>query len=218
MPSGKGQTSSTKSESEMVSCLSEYFTCLTQSMSTFDWAYPRFAEVRDKWSASYNGEGTWLVKACDLDGSYAGTWAVPEGTCRMIGYEKKSLADFENIRPSDELAKTIASRQKAVGKPPPLPAFAMHRSTQFGEIPRDDYYQAMVQAIQVYIVNIPYQEAQEDGLIEAQELIRSYYALDWRITYTSSLWVVATVYYEDKIVASIDPQPNKITAYRMLRW
>lgn len=204
---GASQTS-TKSASEMVSCLSEYLTCLAQITSAFDWAYPRFADVKDKWSASYKGEGTWLVKSYDIDGSYAGAWAVPEKTCRMIGYEKKRLDDFQEIKPFDEVAKSVVSRQKTIGKPPPLPTFAV-RSQDFGK--------SMIQAAQLYIANMVYKEADENGFMEVQKAIRTFTPLDWRISYDSSTWVVATAYYEDKVVVWIDPRTNKITAYRMFR-
>lgn len=175
-----------------------------------NWATPRFPV--DKWCASYQGEGIWLVQVYDIDGTFAGTWSVPEMEAKQMvdfaveqllagrwssGQTLKeidsALVRFQSsVEPYDEKA-----RSGSKGRMPRLPTFL----SEFGE----DRKEQLVQAVQTHIVQLRRQQVTDDiSVAEIQKLVRSHYPLDWHASYDSSYWVVAAAYGEYKVEAVIE--------------
>lgn len=180
-----------RSEEQMTYALYEYF----NDYFDFDryWAQPHFFTYYDEWSASYDGAGMWLVKAYDIDGSYAGAWLVPEA----VYYG----GDYGRVEPCDDEAKLIASGARRIAEMPPRPPFL-----RLSNSPRED----MIRVVQQYIASMSRKEVEEAFVTEVQQAIRSYYPLDWRITYTDSLWIARVIYYECEVIAYIVPSTGQI--------
>jgi len=181
-----------RSEKEMTYALYNYF---FKRESGFDiyWARPYFL-VDEQWSASYNSNGVWMVKACDIDGSYAGAWLVPE--------EAYFGNSYDRIEPSDDVAKAIASGTKRMAEMPPRPTFL-----RLSNSPRED----MIMVAQQYIASMSRKQAEDEFITEIWQAVRNHYPLEWHIVYNDSLWWLIADYYEYRVRVYIDPFTGKIS-------
>lgn len=180
-------------EERMVVALYEYF----NHHFGFDlfWAHPWFP-LYGKWTASYYEDKSWLVKAYDVDYSYAGTWLVPESVCYTGNYEE--------VQPFDREAELVDSGAKGIAEMPPRPPFL-----RLSNSPRED----MIQAVALYIARMSKEQAAEALLLEMQRKIQSYYPLEWNIQYEHSMWRLVSYCFEYKIFATVDPYTGRISAY-----
>lgn len=178
-----------QTEKQMTYALYDYF------FAEFDfyWARPLFL-VDDLWSAYYKGEGMWLVKAYDIDRSYAGTWLVPEAA----HYGK----DYDRVEPFDNDAKAIASGGRRIGKMPPIPPFL--RSS-------NRYREDMIMAVQQYIASMSRKQAEDAFITEIWQALRTHYPLDWHIAYNDSHWILVADYYEYRVSVFIIPSTGEMT-------
>ncbi|MDP2950277.1 MAG: hypothetical protein Q8P22_12160 [Chloroflexota bacterium] len=159
-----------------------------QSEFGFDlfWAQPRFP--LDRWCASYQGAGAWHVKVYDVDKSYAGTWLLSEVDGTVV--------------PNDDKAKAV-TQAKGLARMPARPPFARP--------PPDTPDELMIQAVQLYIAQLPAEKASQDvSVAEFRKLVRNYYPLKWYVSYDSSYWVVAATHFEYKVVAYIEPSTGAV--------
>lgn len=180
-------------EEEAIGVLNEYFLEPYES-NPYCWAYPIFPTSR--WSATYRyQEGIWLVKAYNTDGSYAGTWVIPD-------------IDGE-IEPYDERAITLSLENNGIAVAPPLPGFTKYPYA----IDPDDPDKCMIAAVETRIVNMTPQEVAEfHSFSVIQQLIRTHYPLDWHISFTEE-WHVGAYYYEDAVVAYIERNTDRIVVF-----
>ena len=179
----------------MTYALSEYF--IEEFVLPKYQARPIFP-VDDRWSASYNGEGMWLVETYDITGSYAGTWLVPE----LVFYSR----DYDRVAPLDEEARAIKSGLRRIAETPPLPPLLRSVNS-----PREE----MIATIQQHIAIMSRKEAAEVSITEIQQAVQSYYPLEWQITYTDSEWRVEATYGEYKAAVHIDPFTGQM---KILGW
>jgi len=157
------------------------------------WATPIFPV--DMWTASYAGDSLWLVKAYNVDESYMGTWSVKE----------LSISELE-----EGLSNEIKPYDEAAGAPknlmPPLPKSLSFKSRTGYFVPNRE---TLIMAVQQHIASMTYQEAKEEGIQDTWEAIRSYYPIDWKITYTDTTWVLTGI----ECRAYVDAHSGQIDAH-----
>jgi len=187
-----------RSEKQMTYALYDYF-FEEVGFNTY-WARPLFLPD-EQWTASYNGEGNWVVKAYDIDGSYAGAWLVPEAA----HYGE----DYDRVEPYDDEAKLIASGARRIAKMPPLPNFAKYPDAVDPHNPDT----SMIQRVQAYIANMSRSEAEDAFITDIWQAVRNHYPLEWYISYNDSMWFVVADYYEYRVKVYVDPYTGQITVF-----
>jgi len=186
------------SEKEMTYALYNYFF----KEFGFDsyWARP-FFPVEDRWTASYKGGSIWVVKAYDIDSSYAGAWLVPEAAYYGVDYDK--------VEPYDSEAEAIASRAKQIANMPARPPFL-----RLSNSPKED----MIMLVQQYIAMMSAKEAENAFIVDIQRAVKTHYPLEWHIVYNESTWWLVADYYEYRVRVYIDPSTGKMTVSGDLKY
>lgn len=180
-----------RSEQQMTYALYDYF-FEEFGFNTY-WARPLFLPD-EQWAASYNGEGNWVVKAYDIDGSYAGAWLVPEAA----HYGE----DYERVEPFDSEATLISSRTRRIAEMPPRPDFL-----RMSNSPKED----MIMVAQQHIARMSRKQAEDEFITEIWQAVKNLYPLEWHIVYNDSLWWLVADYYEYRVRVYIDPSTGQIT-------